>query len=59
MRKPYRTILKRSTLLLMSLLVVSSCGGSGAVAALHQSLLYKIQHRLFQEALERSGLGKR
>ena len=58
MRKPYRTILKRSTLLLMSLLVVSSCGGSGA-AALHQSLLYKIQHRLFQEALQRSGLGKR
>ena len=33
MRKPYRTILKRSTLLLMSLLVVSSCGGGGGGAA--------------------------
>ena len=33
MRKPYRTILKRSTLLLMWLLVVSSCGGGGGGAA--------------------------
>ena len=32
MRKPYRTILKRSTLLLMWLLVVSSCGGGGGGA---------------------------
>ena len=33
MRKPYRTILKRSTLLLISLLVVSSCGGGGGGGA--------------------------
>ena len=32
MRRPFRTILKRSSLLSMSLLVISSCGGGGGSA---------------------------
>ncbi|SVB61300.1 uncharacterized protein METZ01_LOCUS214154, partial [marine metagenome] len=32
MKRPFRTILQRSSLLLMSLLIISSCGGGGGGA---------------------------